>query len=281
VRNTGFEFLVNYQTSIGNVNLGISPNFSYTKNRVTELASGVQKDIGSNLFVGESLQSIYGYVADGLFVDANDVATYPTQPYSAEPGFVRYKDISGPDGVPDGKVDATYDRKVIGSTLPKYSFGATITADYKGFDFSLLLQGLGGFEKQMNYYEAFAFFNDGQIQRWQVDNRWTTENPDRNAKYIKLTNLAFSNGSLYTSTYWNRNASFLRVKNLQIGYTIPKSVIQKLKINNLRIFLSGQNLFSYNHFYKGWDPEMVQDNDFTPKFYPITSVYSFGVNVKF
>jgi TonB-dependent starch-binding outer membrane protein SusC len=281
VRNTGFEFLLNYQTSIGKVNIGIAPNFSYTTNRVTELASGVQKDIGSNLFVGESLQSIYGYVADGLFVDANDVASYPTQPYSAEPGFVRYKDISGPNGVPDGKVDATYDRKVIGSTLPKYSYGATITADYKGFDFSLLLQGLGGFEKQMNYYEAFAFFNDGQIQRWQVDNRWTTENPDRNAKYIKLTNLAFSNGSLYTSTFWNRDASFLRVKNLQIGYTIPKSMIQKFKISNLRIFLSGQNLFTFNHFYKGWDPEMIQDNDFTPKFYPITIVYSFGVNVKF
>jgi TonB-dependent starch-binding outer membrane protein SusC len=281
VRNTGFEFLLNYQTSIGNVNIGIAPNFSYTKNRVTELASGVQKDIGSNLFVGEPLQSIYGYVADGLFVDANDVATYPTQPYSAEPGFVRYKDISGPDGVPDGKVDATYDRKVIGSTLPKYSFGATITADYKGFDFSLLLHGLGGFEKQMTSYEAFAFYNDGQIQQWQVDNRWTTENPDRNAKYIKLTNLASSNGSLLTSTYWNRNASFLRVKNLQIGYTLPKSIVQKLKIDNLRVFLSGQNLFTFNHFYKGWDPEMVQDNDFSPKFYPITSVYTMGVNVKF
>ena len=281
VRNTGFEVLLNYQTSIGNVNIGIVPNFSYTKNRVTEIASGVKQDIGSNLFVGESLQSIYGYIADGLFVDANDVANYPTQPYSAEPGYVRYKDISGPNGVPDGKVDATYDRTVIGSSLPKYSYGATITADYKGFDFSLLLQGLGGFEKQMTSYEAWAFYNDGQIQRWQVDNRWTTENPDRNAKYIKLTNLAASNGSLLTSTFWNRNASFLRVKNLQVGYTIPKRIIQKLKINNLRVFFSGQNLFTYNHFYEGWDPEMVQDNDFAPKFYPITSVYSFGVNVKF
>ena len=84
VKNTGYEILLNYQTSIGKVNIGIIPNFSYTKNRVTELSSGLQQDIGANLFVGKSLQSIYGYVADGLFVDANDVASYPKQPYSAQ-----------------------------------------------------------------------------------------------------------------------------------------------------------------------------------------------------
>lgn len=281
VNNTGYEILLNYQTKIGKVNIGIIPNFSYTKNRVTKLASGLQQDIGSNLFVGKSLQSIYGYVADGLFVDAKDVASYPTQPYSAQPGFVRYKDISGPKGVPDGKVDATYDKSVIGSTLPKYSYGATFTADYKGFDFSLLLQGLGGFEKQMTSYEAFAYYNDGQIQQWQVDNRWTIENPDRNAKYIKLTNLSSSNGSLQTSTFWNRNAGFLRAKNVQLGYSFPKSIIQKLKIDKLRIYANAQNLFTIDKFYQGWDPEMSQDNDFAPKFYPITSIISFGLNVKF
>ena len=281
VKNTGYEILLNYQTSIGKVNIGIIPNFSYTKNRVTELSSGLQQDIGANLFVGKSLQSIYGYVADGLFVDANDVASYPKQPYSAQPGFVRYKDISGPDGVPDGKVDATYDKTVIGSTLPKYTFGSTFTGEYKGFDFSLLLQGLGGFEKQMTSYEAFAYYNDGQIQQWQVDNRWTVEHPDRNAKYIKLTNLSSSNGSLQTSTFWNRNAGFLRAKNVQLGYSFPKSIIQKLKIDKLRIYVSAQNLFTIDKFYQGWDPEMIQDNDFAPKFYPITRITSFGLNVKF
>lgn len=224
---------------------------------------------------------IYGYVADGLFVDAADIARSPSQPYAAEPGFVKYKDISGPDGVPDGKVDATYDRTIIGSTFPKYSFGATLTADYKGFDLMVLLHGLGGFEKQMGSYQAFAFYNSGQVQRWQADNRWTTDNPDPNAQYIKMSKLNMGSGTILTSTFWNRNASFLRVKNIQLGYTLPASVVGKAGIERCRIFFSGQNLFSLNNFYQGWDPEMSQSTGDNSPFYPITGVYTFGVNVKF
>lgn len=281
VKNTGFEVMLNYHTSIGKVNISVSPNFSYVKNKVTKLADGKLQDIGKGLFVGQPIGAIYGYVADGIFKDAADVTSYPTQPIAGQPGVIRFKDISGPDGVPDGKVDATYDRKVIGSTTPKYYYGATISADYKGFDLSILLQGLGGFERQMGSYMAFAFYNSGQIQRWQADGAWTEANPDPNAVYPKLTNLNMGSENVQSSTFWNRNASFLRLKNLQVGYTIPKNVIQKIKLNNLRIFYSGQNLLSFNHFYTGWDPEMYQATGDQPNFYPITAVHTFGLNVKF
>jgi hypothetical protein len=281
VNNKGFEFNLNYQTAIGNLKIGISPNFSYVKNEVTKLADGKLQDIGKNLFVGQPIGVIYGYVADGIFKDAADVASYPTQPIGGQPGVIRFKDISGPDGVPDGKVDATYDRAVIGSTTPKYYYGATITADYKGFDLSILLQGLGGFEKQMGSYQAFAFYNSGQIQRWQADNAWTDANPNPNALYPKLSNLNMGSENVQRSSFWNRNAGFLRVKNLQVGYTFSNNTINKLKISKLRIFFSGQNLLTLNHFYKGWDPEMYQDYGDQPSFYPITSVYTFGLNVKF
>ncbi|HEY4786073.1 MAG TPA: SusC/RagA family TonB-linked outer membrane protein, partial [Bacteroidales bacterium] len=281
VKNTGFEATLNFQTFIGKLRLGVTPNFSYTKNRVTKLADGKQQDIAQGLFVGQPIGAIYGYVADGIFKDASDVANYPTQPIAGQPGVIRFKDISGPNGVPDGKVDATYDRKVIGSTTPKYAYGVTISADYKGIDFSLLLQGLGGFEKQMGSYQAFAFYNSGNIQKWQADNAWTEANPNPYAKYPKLTSLSMGSENVQTSTFWNRNASFLRVKNLQIGYTIPKSITQKIRINNLRIFLSGQNLFSLNHFYTGWDPEMYQGTGDNTPFYPITAIYTFGINLKF
>jgi TonB-dependent starch-binding outer membrane protein SusC len=280
VKNTGFEVLLNYQETIGKVRVGVIPNFSYIRNKVTKLAN-VEKDIDKGLFIGKPISSIYGYEADGLFVNDADIASYATQPSTAKPGMIRYKDISGPNGVPDGSVDATYDRKVIGNTIPKYSYGATITADYKGFDFSLLLEGLGGYEKQMGSYMAFAFYNSGQIQRWQADNRWTTENPDRNAKYPALTSLNQGSENTQTSTFWIKNASFLRVKNVQLGYSFSNSALQKIKIDKFRVYISGQNLFSFNHFYKGWDPEMYQATGDSPSFYPITSVYTIGINVKF
>jgi TonB-dependent starch-binding outer membrane protein SusC len=280
LNNKGIEIILNYHTSIGKLNIGFAPNFSYVKNKVTKLADGQLKDIGAGLYVGQSMYPIYGYVADGIFKDAADVASYPTQPIAGQPGVIRFKDISGPDGVPDGKVDATYDRTQIGNTIPKYYYGATITADYKGFDLSILLQGLGGYEKQMGSYMAFAFYNSGQIQRWQADGAWTEANPNPNAIYPKLSSLNMGSENVQTSTFWNRNASFLRLKNLQIGYTIPKSIIHKLGINNLRIFYSGQNLFTFNHFYKGWDPEMYQATGDNPSFYPITAVHTFGLNVK-
>lgn len=281
VKNTGFEILLKYKTSVGKLNIGIIPNFSYVQNKVTKLGNNLNQDVGKNLFVGQPLNAIYGYEADGLFINQDDIAKYPTQPYSAEPGFVRYKDIGGPNGVPDGKVDATYDRTVIGSTNPKYSYGATITADYNGFDFSVLLHGLAGFEKQMGSYQAFAFYNGGQIQQWQADNRWTEANPDPNAEYIKLSSLNQGSGTIQTSTFWNRNANFIRVKNLQIGYSLSNKLVQKIKLNRLRVFFSGQNLFSLNHFYKGWDPEMSQSTGDNSPFYPITRVFTFGVNARF
>ncbi|MEA5257642.1 TonB-dependent receptor [Arcicella aquatica] len=277
VENTGFEASLNYRTTIGKFKLGVSPNFTIVNNKVTELANGLQQNISANLFVGQPLGVTYGYIADGLFKDANDVATYPKQPYSAEPGFIRFKDISGPDGVPDGKVDATYDRTFIGNTVPKYNFGLTLTANYKGFDLSVLIQGLAGWKKQMNNYQAFAFFNGGQIQRWQVENRWTTENPDPNALYPKLTSLNEGSGIIQSSTYWNRDASFARLKNLQVGYSFSNKLIEQMKISRLRIYFSGQNLLSINSYYQGWDPEMAQNGGF----YPLTSVYTFGVNVSF
>lgn len=281
VKNTGFEVILNYHTSVGKVNINVSPNFSYVKNKVTKLADEKLQDIGKGLFVGQPIGAIYGYVADGIFKDAADVTSYPTQPIAGQPGVIRFKDISGPDGVPDGKVDATYDRQVIGSTTPKYYYGATISADYKGFDFSMLWQGMGGFEKQMGSYMAFAFYNSGQIQRWQADGAWTEANPDANAIYPKLTNLNMGSENVQSSTFWNRSANFFRLKNVQVGYTIPKSVIQKIKLSNLRIFYSGQNLLSFNHFYTGWDPEMAQNTGDQPNFYPITAIHTFGLNVKF
>src|SRR5690606_40874951 len=109
VENKGFEFELNHKNAIGAFNYTLFSNFSINQNKVLDLA-GVEQDIGKGLFIGESMQSIYGFKTDGLFMDAEDIATYPTQNYTAKPGFPRFRDISGPNGVPDGIITAADDR---------------------------------------------------------------------------------------------------------------------------------------------------------------------------
>ncbi|WP_225974387.1 hypothetical protein [Arachidicoccus ginsenosidivorans] len=114
-----------------------------------------------------------------------------------------------------------------------------------------------------------------------MDNRWTEENPDPRAAYPKLTSLNMGSGAILTSTYWNRDASFLRIKSIQLGYTLPTTFVEKAKFSKVRLYFSGQNLFSWNHFYKGWDPEMGMSTGDNSQFYPLTSVYTFGINASF
>jgi TonB-linked SusC/RagA family outer membrane protein len=279
IRNRGFEAALTYNLSAGGFRLAVTPNFSYNQQQVTKIAGDLQSVIPT-FFVGQPLNVIYGFVADGLFRDAADVASYPTQPTAGQPGNIRFKDISGPDGKPDGKVDATYDRTIIGTRNPKTSFGLNITAAYKGFDLAMLFQGLGGYQVQMSSYQAYAYYNGGNIQQWQADNAWTTDNPDPNAKYPRISALNQGSPNVQTNSYWNRSGTYLRFKNLQIGYTLPAGPLAKLHVSRIRVFAGGQNLFSLNSFYEGWDPENSQGTGDNPSFYPLTAVYTFGVNIK-
>ena len=276
MRNTGFEANLKYSDHIGQVNFSIAPNFSYAKSIVTKIAGDLQQNIGARLFVGQPLNTIYGYVADGIFTNAADVAGYPTQPIAGKPGVIRFKDLNG-----DGKVDATNDQKVIANTNPKYSFGLTLNASYKGFDASALFQGLAGFSRQISYYNTFAYYNGGNIQQWQVDNAWTPDNPNPNAKYPQITNLSQGSENVQSSTFFIRDASFVRLKNAQIGYSFTNSVLQKLHIARLRLFVGGQNLYTWKKFFPGFDPEVPQAYNDGPSYYPLTKLYTFGLNLKF
>ncbi|MDL2309869.1 SusC/RagA family TonB-linked outer membrane protein, partial [Parabacteroides sp. OttesenSCG-928-B22] len=285
VSNKGIEVNLNYNGKIGEeFHFSIAPNFTYIKNAVEKLANGATEEINNNRIVGQPLGIIYGYTTDGLFVDQAEIDAAPNQLVgkgSLKPGYVKYVDISGPDGVPDGKVDSQYDRSVLGSTTPKFYYGLTLSASFRGFDFSALLQGLGGHKRLIGSYMAYAFYNGGQIQRWQADSRWTTANPDKWAEYPRLETLNMNNANLQTSTYWLRDASFLRVKNVQIGYTLPKNISKKIGLDFIRVYVSGQNLHTFNNFYKGWDPENQIGTGDAPSYYPINGIYSFGFNFRF
>lgn len=281
VQNKGWDFNLRYRSSSGAFTYGASAVFSLVRNKVTKLAH-LQRDINRGLFVGEPIGSAYGFVSDGLFVDAAEVAEAPTQPFAflAAPGGIKFKDLSGPQGVPDGVVDNTYDRRVIGMPLPVTTYGINLNAGYRDFDLSLFFQGEGGRRDMINIGQFFfPLENNGNVQRDAYENHWTTANPNPNAAYPKM---AFMSSGFYGTNrtdFWYKNATFIRLKNAQIGYTLPKSLLQKTFLQNVRVYASGENLFTLSKYYKGWDPEMATGT--SGWFYPLTKLYVVGLNVRF
>lgn len=285
VSNKGLEINLAYNGNIGNdFHYSIAPNFTWVKNAVEKLADGASAQINNNRFVGEPLGIIYGYKTDGLFVDQDEIDNAPEQlldKASLKPGYIKYQDISGPNGVPDGQVDSQYDRTILGTTTPKFYYGLNLSASYKGFDMAMLFQGIGGHQHVMRSYMAYAFFNSGQIQRWQAENCWTENNPNKWAQYPRIETMTYSDPNIQISDYWIRNASFLRLKNLQIGYSFQKELLNKIGIQGLRIYASAENLWLISNYYKGWDPENEAGLNDSPSYYPINRVFSFGLNFRF
>ncbi len=287
--NRGWEFTAGYKNNIGkNFNYNINANFTMLHNEVRDLGVGNVKQPnglvgnGSNLFINYPVNLYYGLVADGIFVDQSDITSYPTQTSGispgAKPGDIRYKDISGPDGKPDGKVDLTYDRTVLGTTIAKYTYGASLGASYKGFDLNILLQGAAKVSGRLTGYAGYAFFQNGTIQRWQADGRWTSDNPNPNATYPRLeiiTNQGTPNSQL--SSFWLLNGSYLRIKSIQVGYNVPSQLLKKARIDGLRIYGGAENLVTFNKYPTGWDPEINSGG----AYYPILANYTIGLNLSF
>lgn len=289
LQNTGYEFTLNYKKTIGKVGLNINSNFSIIHNKALDLGVGNIKQPnglignGSDLFIGYPMQLYYGFVADGLFVDMDEITKYPKYSTNitpaSKPGDIRYKDLSGPNGMPDGVVDQTYDRIFLGSQIPKYNYGINLGIEFKGFDISMLFQGIAGVNGYLNGNFGYAFNNGASIQRWQYENHWTAANPDRYAAYPRLENIPNSGTANQTpiSSFWMLDGSYLRLKNAQLGYSLPAAFSKKAGISNLRVYLSGENLFTIDHYRRGWDPEVNTGSGF----YPILSNYTFGLNVTF
>ena len=178
----------------------------------------------------------------------------------------------------DGVIKPDDDRFIVGNDFPRYTFGFTYGLEYKGFDFSMMWQGVGKRNKWMRgeSVEAFHNNNEGPVMDFHQD-RWTPNNPD--ATYPRLTMGAESANNAAKSDFWIQDAKYLRLKNAQIGYTFPQQWMKKLYVKNLRIFASVQNPLTFTKMKGGWDPEYTGDG--SGRSYPVARVYSFGLNVKF
>ena len=287
LKNSGLEIELGHQNTIGDFNYHINGNFTLIQNKVLDLGVGNVNQPnglvgnGTDLFIDYPMQLYYGLVTDGVFLDQTDIdAWYALNDQSsisplasAKPGDFRYVDLSG-----DGKVDLSADRKVLGSQIPKYNFSFNLGCDYKGFDFSAMLQGVAGVNGLLNNYSGFAFYNLGSIQEWMWKGRFDPANPTRYPEYPRLQilgNAAGVNGQL--SDFWVLDASYLRVKNLQLGYSFSAEILKTLHLDGIRIYASAENPVTLNHYRKGWDPEINTSGTF----YPILASYTFGINLKF
>ncbi len=288
LQNSGWEFTLEHKNKIGKLSYTVGANFTIINNKVIDVGvgnvmqpNGLVGNAGTPLFIGYPMNIYYGYLTDGLFTDANDAAAWPDQSAlgsQKKPGDIRYLDISGPAGKPDGKIDPTYDRVVLGGTIPKYTMGLNLGMQYKGFDLNVLLQAVTGVQGYLSGYAGWGFYNHATIQRWQYDERWTTANPDRYAKYPRLEIVPNAGtGNTVNSSFWTLDGSYLRIKNIQLGYTVPASLIKKLGIESLRVTLAGENLATFSKYRKGWDPEINTGGGY----YPILRNFTLGVNVIF
>lgn len=274
VRNRGLEVSLAYTRRVGDVNLNFNGNMAYNQNKIEKLAG--QKEIVDGRDIkrlNNPLNSIYGYEVIGLYQSQEEIDSYATYKLSGtpQPGDLKYKDQNG-DGVLNGD-----DRVILGTQDPKWVFGFTLGADWKGIDFSAFFQGAADVKRYMEYTTVGDLSGDDGKPTLMWRDRWTPENTNTTVPRVCSTTSGPSMPTT-TSSYWLQNANYLRLKNIQLGYTLPKAWLAGSGISRLRVYYSGQNLLTFTKFLKGWDPEAPSGRG---SHYPQVMVNSLGVNLTF
>ena len=282
VTSEGFDGHFTFRQKLGAVGLTIRSNITYSKNEI------VDRDEENNYYwykmqKGHRVNQARGLISLGLFKDYDDIRNSPVQDfdgYKVMPGDIKYKDVNG-----DGKIDGN-DQVAIGATTkPNLIYGFGIAANWKGLDVNLHFQGAGKSDYFIEGSTVHMFkLGDGWgnvLSEMANSNRWisadisgdpATENP--NAEYPRLSYGPNSN-NYQQSTYWLRNGSYLRLKTVEVGYTLPTQLVNKVHFNTVRIFFVGTNLLTWSAF-KLWDPEMGSTDG---KRYPLSKNLSLGISV--
>ena len=271
MENRGWEFGINYSNWDNEFKYDIGFNISDVKNKILDL-KGVQGTGLTTNREGHEMFSLFALESLGLITDAdfaNGVYQHASQYGAIAPGDIKYKDQND-DGVINDK-----DRVVIGGTIPRFTYGLSAQLYYKGFDLGLQLQGVGKANGYLYNQSVMPFISGGSAMEMHKD-RWTNENPNPNARFPRFAFNASNNQT--NSSFWMKNAAYLRVKNVQLGYTLPKQMTQKLSIQKLRFYVSGQNILTFDNFWEYFDVEApVGAGDY----YPQMKSFCMGVDITF
>jgi TonB-linked SusC/RagA family outer membrane protein len=276
VDNQGVEVVLSHNNKVSNNwSYFVNGNFTYAKNKIVEAAEASNVPAGKKI-TGRSNGGYYGYKAIGIFKDAADYAASakPTAFLnSTGPGDIKYQDISGPNGTPDGIIDDNDVTYLGNGSLPRILYGIHGGVSFKSIEFNFLFQGAAQSQQMITQTAAWAFHNGGRVNAEWLD-RWRPERPNATMPRLTLN----TNGNNYIgSNFWLQNSSYLRLKNVEFAYTIKHKALSKIGANNLRVYAQGQNLFTITDLLN-LDPE---NTSAIGRYYPQQRTYTFGLNVQF
>ena len=283
MENRGWEFTVNYKNRFGKLGVDVTAMISDVKNNVVSLVEGTPF-IGDGIRTapGQALGSYFGYVSNGFFNDSLEIKGAPVQfgvpwnPASAtlgpKPGDMKYQDLNN-----DGRIDAA-DRTFLGNAFPRYEYSININLNYGNWDLNIFGQGVGQRNNFLSGTGAIPFNStDFAASLLSIHkNYWRPDNA--NAVFPRLLPSGSGGNNYLLSSQWIRSAAYFRIKNINLGYTVPRSVLNKSKISNLRIYFSCANLLTLTSAWKGFDPEI---NSANAEFYPLMRTFTGGINVTF
>lgn len=276
LKTVGWELSAGWQDQLKNgLSYHIKAVLSDYQSTITRFSNPT--GLISNYYVGRKIGEIWGYVSNGLFqTDAEAASQDQSYLYGGkwQAGDVKYEDLNGDKKINVGKntIDDPGDRKIIGNNTPRYAFGITAGLEYKGFDFDMFWQGIGKRDYAVGGSAFWGFTDEWQTPLTTALDYWTKDNPNAYFPRPSWRN----GGNRQTSSRYLQNARYVRLKNIVLGYTIPRTITSKVGIQRLRVFVQGENLLTFTPLIKAFDPETLSNMT-----YPINKKISVGLNLTF
>ena len=299
LKTKGWELTLGWRDAVqlagSPLNYGVRFLLADNRTRITRFDNNPDKRLGE-YYEGQELGELWGYTTLGYFESDAEVAAWADQSalgnsdnnYMFYRGDLKFEDVNGDGKVNNGSNTLAEhgDLKLIGNNRERFPYSLNLDADWKGFDLRLFFQGVGKRDAYPTTAHNGIFFWGLHGVVWANGNtknldRWTEENPSQDAFFPRIKSYLGNDGELAkVQTRYLQDASYMRLKNLTLGYTLPSQLTQKWKVNNLRVFFSGENLFTFHHIQvKGNDPEKFGDG--TAIYYPYQHTWSFGLNIGF